>query len=390
MRFGVLRAALAAALVAAAVDAPAATVEAFSPQGEVKGVRQVAARFSAQMVPFGDPRGAGSSGDSLRLEPFAVACAEKGSGRWADGRNWVFDFARDLPAGVACTFTVRPGLATLAGDAVAPGTYAFTTGGPAIRRSLPYEGAAIDENQVFILALDAPAADASIEANAWCGVEGVGERIGVRVLQGDEKAKILANRALLGDRFYRLIFKNIPGGQSVIARIKDSQGRAAPGRVLQCRRTLPNGAAARLVWGKGVATAGGIATSQDQSLAFQVRRAFSASFRCSRVNAQAPCVPALPLEVGFTAPIARADAARIVLRAENGATYKPRLPDGNAPFVDSVSIPAPLPGARSRVELPAGSGRRRTAARERGELPARRRPGRRRSRSFRRGSASSS
>jgi hypothetical protein len=349
MQFGVLRAALAAALVGAVTGAFAATVETFSPQGEVRGVRQVAARFSAQMVPFGDPR---------VVEPFDVACPEKGTGRWADGRNWVFDFPRDLPAGVACTFTVKPGLTTLAGDAVAPAKFAFTTGGPAIRRSLPYEGAAIDENQVFILALDAPASDASIEANVWCGVEGVGERIGVRVLQGDEKAKILANRALLGDRFYRLIFKTVPGGppETIIARIKDPKAAPLPAAVLQCRRTLPNGAAARLVWGKGVATASGIATSRDQSLAFQVRRSFAASFRCTRVNAQAaPCVPVLPMELAFTAPIARADAARVVLRAENGATYKPRLPDGNAPFVDSVSFPAPLPErTKFRVELPAG------------------------------------
>ena len=34
-----------------------ASVEMFSPQGTVKGVRQVSVRFSEQMVPFGDPRG---------------------------------------------------------------------------------------------------------------------------------------------------------------------------------------------------------------------------------------------------------------------------------------------------------------------------------------------
>ena len=366
MMIGISHAAFAVALAAAAIGAEAAIVEAFSPQGEVKGVRQVAARFSAQMVPFGDPR---------LTEPFDVACPEKGTGRWADGRNWVYDFARDLPAGVACTFTVKPGLATLAGEAVDPGAFAFTTGGPAVRRSLPYEGAAIDENQVFILALDAPATDASIEANVWCGAEGLGERIGVRVLHGDEKAKILANRALLGDRFYRLIFKSAAGGppEAIVARIRDPKAAPLPAAVIQCRRTLPNGVAARLVWGKGVATAGGIATSQDQSLAFQVRRTFSASLRCTRVNAQAPCVPVLPMELGFSAPIARADAARIVLRGENGATYQARLPDGNAPFIDSVSFPAPLPErTKLRVELARRTqGRRRSAARERGELSAR-------------------
>ena len=93
-----------------------AQVEQFAPQGEVKGVRQVTARFAKPMVAFGD----------LRLpDPFDVDCAEKGAGRWADTRNWVYDFARDLPAGVRCTFTLKDG----------GGKYSFTTGGPAIVRS---------------------------------------------------------------------------------------------------------------------------------------------------------------------------------------------------------------------------------------------------------------
>src|SRR5512139_2426394 len=56
-------------------------VEFFSPQGEVKGVRQVTARFSEQMVPFGDPR---------LVEPFEITCPEKGRARWADGKNWIY------------------------------------------------------------------------------------------------------------------------------------------------------------------------------------------------------------------------------------------------------------------------------------------------------------
>ena len=52
-------------------------VEMFSPQGTVKGVRQVAARFSEQMVPFGDPRGL--------IEPFDIDCPEKGT----DHRFWI-------------------------------------------------------------------------------------------------------------------------------------------------------------------------------------------------------------------------------------------------------------------------------------------------------------
>src|SRR4029453_12355182 len=152
----------------------------------------------------------------------------------------------DLPAGVVCTFTVKSGLTTLAGEAVAPGAFAFTTAGPAIRHAPPYEGAAIDEHQVFILALDAPATDASIAANAWCGAERIVERIGVRVLQGDEKAKILANRALLGDRFYRLIFKSAAGGppETIVERIKDPKAAPLPAAARQFGRTHPGRAGA--------------------------------------------------------------------------------------------------------------------------------------------------
>ena len=115
-------------------------MEFFSPRGQVKGVRQVTVRFTDQMVPFGDPRGL--------IEPFTIECAPsdtakegiKGQGRWADGKNWVFDFDKDLPAGFRCTFRLKSGLATLAGKEIeGQREFSFTTGGPAVKRSTPYE-----------------------------------------------------------------------------------------------------------------------------------------------------------------------------------------------------------------------------------------------------------
>src|SRR5512137_2533804 len=83
-----------------------ATIEFFSPEGVVKGVRQVTARFSEKMVSFGDPR---------LVDPFEIRCPEKGQGRWIDGKNWSFDFTRDLPAGIVCEFSLKPGIKTLSG-----------------------------------------------------------------------------------------------------------------------------------------------------------------------------------------------------------------------------------------------------------------------------------
>ncbi|HSD54827.1 MAG TPA: hypothetical protein VLC47_11715 [Burkholderiales bacterium] len=65
------------------------------------------------------------------------------------------DFPRELTAGVVGTFAIKRGLATVTGEPVDAASFSLTTGGPAIRRSTPYEGSGVDEDQVFILALDA-------------------------------------------------------------------------------------------------------------------------------------------------------------------------------------------------------------------------------------------
>ena len=82
---------------------PSPQVDQFTPLGTVKRVRQASATFSEPMVPFGDPRSP--------VDPFVIDCPEDGTGRWIDSRTWVYDFARDLPGGVRCSFQTptRPG-----------------------------------------------------------------------------------------------------------------------------------------------------------------------------------------------------------------------------------------------------------------------------------------
>ncbi len=136
-------------------------VELFSPQGTVKTVRQVGVRFSEQMVPFGDPR--------ALIEPFDIECPEKGTSRWADGKNWVYDFERDLPAGIRCEFRLKPDVKTLSGKEVSgQSVFSFSTGGPSIRSSIPHEGEeSLDEEQIFILTLDAEPDAGSVIQHAF-------------------------------------------------------------------------------------------------------------------------------------------------------------------------------------------------------------------------------
>ena len=270
----------------------AVSVRQFSPQGEIANVRQARATFSAAMVDFGDAKLAA---------PFDLDCTDSkaaaGSGRWINDRSWVYDFTDDVGPGTRCTFKLKADLKARDGNAVSgKAAYTFSTGGPAIVRNFPAAGegsAGIDEEQVFVLVLNGPATPVSVQANAWCEVSGIGERIGVRIVGGADRTELLKRFSLdsLGDRV----------------------------TMLACARRFPNGADVALVWGRGIAAASGIATTVERRLKFEVRPDFTASFTCERENAQAACTPVRPVRVEFTSPIARAIAERFVLRyRENG------------------------------------------------------------------------
>jgi uncharacterized protein YfaS (alpha-2-macroglobulin family) len=346
-------------LSAAAINA-APKIETFSPQGTVKGVRQVAVRFSEAMVPFGDPR---------LVEPFDIDCPESGTERWADSRNWVYDFVRDLPAGIQCAFTLKPTARTLKGK-VLTGTarYSFSTGGPAIKETLPYEGDLIDEEQIFLLGLDAPAKSDSIEEHVFCDIDGVAEKVGVRLLTGAARRAILEQRQDFLERYYRVLFKTSRGraGVAVIGtrepgsdwerflKLKDADD--SPLVVLQCQRRFPNDAEVRLIWGEGVTSSSGVATTEAQKLTFKSREEFKARFTCDRVNKNADCIPALPLYLDFTASIARVLAQQITLKGTDGRVYVP-TPDGDAKeeFVTGVHFMDALPEkSEFTLSLPTG------------------------------------
>lgn len=331
-----------AAPAGAAVPAP--RVELFSPQGEAKQVRQVTARFSTAL---GDPR---------LEDPFSISCAAPGKGRWVDTRHWAYDFDSDLPAGLRCTFRLKPGLKALDGRTVA-GTSAFTfnTGGPTIQSSYPQDGGSqLDEDQVFLLRLDAPATDDSVRRNAYCVVDGIAERIPVEVLTGDARAQVLAQRKELGYQYFQLLWKN---GDRTNARVRDRSMESAEAQIatVKCARRLPNAMQVQLVWGAGIATASGIATSSAQQLAFKVRPAFTAQLTCTRTDPRAGCTPVQPITVTFTSPVPRdqALAARLRLSATDIRAASVRE-DRKSKVVESITFEAPFPdGANATLELPA-------------------------------------
>ena len=338
------------ALIAAEPVAATVLVEGFTPQGDAKQVRQVTARFSAPMVALGDPR---------LPDPFDIQCAATGQGRWADERNWVLDFDADLPAGQRCRFTLRKDLKAQDGRRVTPVTYAFSTGGPAILRSYPREGwTTIDEEQLFLLRLDAAATAESVQAHARCIVSGLAEQLPVEVLTGDARAAVLSQTRSIGYEYFQLLWKS--GAQS-LARVRDRELDRAEAdiTVLRCQRRLPPAADVQLLWGRGIQTVSGIQTSQEQKLAFRVRRAFTAQAECTRANARAGCLPMLPVSLRFSAPVPRDAALAIRLKLADGRLRAPIAPPQSAEgaVLESVQFAPPFPENKPlRIVLPAALG----------------------------------
>src|SRR5579885_1692649 len=295
-------------LVTSAFAGSAAVVAQFSPHGTVKNVRQVTARFSGAMVPLGDPRASAS--------PFDFDCAAKGSARWVDSFTWSLDFSADLPAGVRCTFTLRPGVKSLDGQAVeGKRVFSFDTGGPSIVESRPWNSSeGIDEQQAFVLMLDAAPDEASVLDHASFSVKGLPEMVEATILRGGD-------RDVLAKRFERSIDKR-------------------PFVILQAKQRFPNGAKVRLVWGRGIRTTSGIATIQDQTLEFKVRPAFEAKVTCERENAKAGCIPLTPVRVYFTGAISRELARQIALVAPDGTRSAPKIEEGGE--ISSIEFAPPF------------------------------------------------
>lgn len=311
---------LALMAVALSLPAMAAGVVGFTPQGDVAQVHQVRATFSEAVVKFGDPKAP---------SPFDVDCAVAGTSRWADGKNWVFDFDRDLPPGTRCSFTLKPGVKALSGAALTgKSAFRFSTGGPAIIRHLPY-GDDIEEEQAFILFQNGAVSQESVREHLFCEVQGVHERVPVK----------------------------FPGEQIRKTLLQQFAQKIDPALVtiVQCQQRFPNDASVSLIWDKGITTPDGIATTVAQTFKFKVRPNFTATLSCERENANTACSPILPVTLLFSSPVSRKAAEDVALKVNN-KRVKPFFAKGDHDdFVHSVVFTPPF-GEHADLEISLPSG----------------------------------
>ena len=308
------------------VNGWAAKVASVSPSGEVAEVRQISVRFNEAVVPLGDPR---------LPAPFMLSCngatTPAGDARWVSATQWVFDLREPLSAGSQCSLRAAASWKPLNGVLEGPGEYRFSTGAPTVVQVQPYAGAAIEEDQHFLLRINGAVDPASVQKNAWCEIEGLGERVPLRLVQGAAREQLLRERRLTKDAERWLL--------------------------VTCDRPLPAEARMRIVWGAGIASAQqpALVTTTPRNFPWKVRSRFTAEFSCERERANAACLPLRPLVLRFSAPVPRALALAARLLPPQGKAIEASADaEEKGPLLSEVRFAAPLPeNARLSLTLPA-------------------------------------
>ncbi len=304
------------------------------------------------MVAFGDPRLAA---------PVTGNCSAGATGRWTDAQSYAIDFPTPLAGGRRCAYTLTAGLKDASGAAIGgQRQFGFSTGGPSVRAIAPSaDGGSIDEDQVFLLALNSAPTPASLAVHAACLIDGVGEAVPLDVLPAAAIAPLLK-----GNRVDWRVRQLLVAAGLQWSEIGDGP-RPPLATVLgvHCRRALPPGGKVSIRWGAGVADASGQVAGDTVRYDFKVRPAFAARFECSRVNAAAACSPLQAMRVTFSDEVPLAQALAVRLVAPDGTALTPKTPDRKTATVGEVSFAGPfVERARYTVQMPAGltdqSGRR--------------------------------
>ncbi len=318
-----LRAAALFLFSAVVQTAHAAWVNQFTPQELVDQQTRGTAVFSTDMMPLGQAQGAA---------PFNVDCGDaKGSGRWLDTKTWAWQLERALLPGERCLFTLKPGLKAINGEGVGgQNQYRFFAPGPWPRRIHPAPGNGIEEDQAFVITPAGAIKPTSLEQNAWCEAEGVGNRMPLHLVADKQRNEVLSalRRSGSGDL------------------------------VATCSERLPQGAKMKLVWGKGIESTNGAKSVKEESFVYPVREPFRATLSCEREKASAPCSPLSAITLEFSAAVDASLRGKIKLVTPEG-TRLPSDPNQKSSSREntlrSVVFPRPFPqNAELRLELPAG------------------------------------
>lgn len=317
-------------LVLISSNAHAAQVASFYPTGSVKQVQQATVRFSADMVAMGDPR--------AKSDPFTMTCnvttkkqpthgqqaaapqeTPKYTTRWADSKNWVLDFEKPLKAGMRCAFKLNPGAKDLSGAKLEGlEEYSFSTAGPALLGVAPIYGN-IEPDQYFVALIDGALDLKSVEAKAYFEVEGIPDKVGIKIIEGKDRETVIKAAIKNNWRWnnYQSLLEQKP--PKPFSQIKEMDNFV----ILTGTRRFPEEAKVVLHWPQGILSKTGLPVEEAQSFNFKVIEPFQAKFSCERSVPDRPCNPILDMRVNFTKrlPLKALKGAKLV--SSNGKTWIP-------------------------------------------------------------------
>ncbi len=296
-------------------------IELFSPTEQTKQVKQVQVRFSEPIVSLGDPR--------PKLDLFKVDCPFLGKARFIDSSTWVYEFESELPGGVVCKFDVSGEIKSLKGTALTGDrSFSFHTGGPSILYTSPYSGNTINEDQIFVLNLDAKPDLDSVKKFAYFSITELSNRIPVDIVEGTERKAIL--KTLYSGDFEKTL-------------------------LIRSKQTFLPEKNVQLVWGKGIKSTLGGEVIEDEIHNYTVRSPFSVNFSCERVNAKADCIPILPLRLYFSSSVSLTDLRKISLKSKDGKEYESNVKTETPGDEGShyLSFAGPFPeNSEFKIEIP--------------------------------------
>jgi len=298
-----------------------ATIESFSPEGEIRDIKQVVVRFSESMVPLSSPK--------IKTDQFVITCPSEGKARWLDDKTYVYEFLKPLESGISCTFKVSDSTKSISGkQIVGKKTFEFTTGGPYIIQSEPSDGSKIEENQYFYIHSSAPINEETLLDNLYFSIDGYRDKVYANLIKGEEES---------------LILKTLSPNKN----IKNSY-------IIKSKLNFPNGKKVSLIFGKGITSKSGVPSSSDQIINFETREPFNISYYCNRENANSGCIPLLDIYLNFSSPV-DIQLARQVKLSGGGKIFSPQQlkTDPLEGTVSSLTFNAPFPeNTNLLIEVP--------------------------------------
>lgn len=295
-------------------------IESFSPEGEVRDIKQVVARFSDSVVPLGSPK--------VKIDQFIINCPSEGKARWLDDKTYVYEFNKTLESGIACTFKLSDSVKTLGGKQITgKKTFEFTTGGPYIVQSEPNDGGRIEENQYFYFQTSTAIDEDSLLNNLYFSIDGYRDKVYANLIKGEEQTQIL--KTLFSEK----VLKN--------------------SYIIKSKLNFPTNKKVSLVFGKGILSKTGVPSSKDQVLNFETREPFNISFYCNRENANSGCIPLLDIYVNFSSPVEAQIAKKIKLSGGGKIFFPQKKNDSDEGTVTSLTFSAPFPeNTNLTIEVP--------------------------------------